>query len=292
MNASSKPIRGWYHVCSDGNFASAIFLDDEDFKAGMNRIAVCKLKTGVVVVADVLMDNHFHFEIQSEDYDQVVKFAKEYKRLTAMYNAAKYGPGCVAGSMQIKIIPVTTPDYAKTLLCYILKNPTKARIAKFYEYKWSTASCCFFRNAPKKAAVPAGSIPRRKMRTLIHSHAIIPDDWLIAEGVILPSNYIPVKLIEDMFGGPRGFMYFLSQYGDDQIDNDLGEWNDVSLPDAELRVLSKELSVKMFGTSKMRSLSAPHRVRLAKDLRRRYLCSRKQLARIVNLPVQEIERQV
>ena len=33
----------------------------------------------------------------------------------------------------------------------------------------------------------------------------------------------------------------------------------------EIRVLSKELSVKMFGTSKMRSLSALHRVRLAEE---------------------------
>ena len=33
----------------------------------------------------------------------------------------------------------------------------------------------------------------------------------------------------------------------------------------EIRVLSKELSVKLFGTSKMRSLSAPHRVRLAEE---------------------------
>lgn len=296
MNTSKvfgkQPVSGFYHICSDGNFASAIFLDDDDFRAGTNRIAVCKLKTGVKVIGYVLMDNHFHFEVQSNDYSRVVRFALEYKRLTAMYNASKYGPGTVDGAIMIQIIPVTDADYAKTLLCYILKNPTKARMAMFYDYKWSSASCYFVRNAKAGAVKRAGSLTKRELRRIVHSHIDIPDDWLVEDGVILPSNYIPEKDVEDMFGGPKPFMFFLSQYKEEEIDRDMGDWHEINLPDTELRAVRKVLSVKMFGTERIRELSAPRRLKLAKALRRLYLCPKKQLARVVGLPLREIEREI
>ena len=33
----------------------------------MNRVAVCAYKTGVIIIAFVLMDNHLHFELYAEN---------------------------------------------------------------------------------------------------------------------------------------------------------------------------------------------------------------------------------
>ena len=52
---------GYYHVCTDGAAISWMFQDEQDFIAGINRIAICHLKTCVSVIAYVLMDNHVHF---------------------------------------------------------------------------------------------------------------------------------------------------------------------------------------------------------------------------------------
>ena len=51
----------YYHVCTDGNALDWMFWDRSDFIAGVNRIGICALETGILVFAFVLMDNHVHF---------------------------------------------------------------------------------------------------------------------------------------------------------------------------------------------------------------------------------------
>ena len=52
---------GYFHICTDGRKLPWMFQDDDDFIAGINRIGLCYLKTGVIIIAYVLMDNHVHF---------------------------------------------------------------------------------------------------------------------------------------------------------------------------------------------------------------------------------------
>lgn len=53
--------KGYFHICTDGKAIPWMFQDDEDFIKGINRIGICIIKTGIKVVAFVLMDNHPHF---------------------------------------------------------------------------------------------------------------------------------------------------------------------------------------------------------------------------------------
>ena len=48
--------RGFYHVCTDGNCIPWIFKDDLDFIAGVNRIGICKLSTGIDILNYTLME--------------------------------------------------------------------------------------------------------------------------------------------------------------------------------------------------------------------------------------------
>ena len=107
---------GYYHICSDGNFSSCIFQTEEDFKAAMNRVAVCAFKTGVVIVAFVLMDNHFHFEVYAKDYESCVRFANEFKRMTGQYIASQGGGRNALVSLPVQVIPVEDEDYVRALL--------------------------------------------------------------------------------------------------------------------------------------------------------------------------------
>ena len=51
---------GYFHICTDGRALPWMFQDEEDFIAGVNRMAICQLMSGVIIVCFILMDNHIH----------------------------------------------------------------------------------------------------------------------------------------------------------------------------------------------------------------------------------------
>lgn len=87
----------------------------------------------------------------------------------------------------------------------------------------------------------------------MHKYAV----WKIApEGFLWPGNYIDYKIVEQLFKTPKSFTYFMGQGKEDEINRSLGIVHSVAMPDMELR---------------------------AKALRKEYMCSAKQIARIVHL---------
>ena len=85
-------------------------------------------------------------------------------------------------------------------------------------------------------------------------------------------------------------MYFLSLNKDDEIENNLGQWNELRLTDSELRQERDLYAREKLGKVRLRDLSLPERLKVARFLRHKYLCSRKQLARIVQLPLETLEK--
>ena len=119
---------GYYHVCSDGNSAAVLFGNEADFKAAMNRVAICATGFPITILAFVLMGNHFHFVMRCDSEDTCRAFISEFKRLTGRYNSMMNRESTSLRSIEVKVIPVTDIDYLRTLVCYVLKNPTKARL--------------------------------------------------------------------------------------------------------------------------------------------------------------------
>lgn len=55
----------YYHVYTKGLEDDVIFQDRQDFIVGMNQVAVSVFKTGIIMLAFVLMSNHFHFVVMT-----------------------------------------------------------------------------------------------------------------------------------------------------------------------------------------------------------------------------------
>lgn len=284
---------GYYHICSDGNHASAIFLDPDDFRAAMNRIAVCSLRLRVTILAFVLMDNHFHFIIQAASEDDAYRFAQEFKRLTGLHQTVKYHQPCSLRKLPVKVLPIMDDEALKTAICYVLKNPTKARISMFYDYPWGTGAL-YFRKAGGTASrvSSVSSFTQDTIRTMCRTRVAIPADWRVSDGILIPENYVPVEKVEQLFRTTRSFMYYLSLNKDDEIEQEMGLWNDLRLTDSELRQERDLYAKEKFGTYRLRDLSLRERAQIARYLRHKYLCSKKQVARIVQLPFETVERVV
>ena len=278
----------YYHICSDGNYASVLFRDEAAFKAAMNRVAVCALKTGVRILAFVLMDNHFHFVAACGSEDDCVAFVNMFKRLTGKYNWDEYGERASVKMLPVKLIPVKDADYLRVVIAYVLKNPTKARIGMFYDYPWGSGNLYFAR--AKATGIPAGVMGPYTVRKLCRTRVRIPDHWIIQRGIILPSNYVEVGLVEKLYKTTRAYMYSLSQNADETIEQDMGEWSAMIVSDVEMRQEREILMKKMFSTISIRALSAPQRLSLARAMRTKLRCSKKQIARAVHLPYETVEK--
>ena len=87
-------------------------------------------------------------------------------------------------------------------------------------------------------------------------------------------------------------MFFLSKSADEDIEKDYQEWNDIGLDDTEMRRERDMIAKKVFGTTRLRDLTGPDRIILAKQLRRQFFCTPKQLSRVVQVPLKEIEQKV
>lgn len=282
--------RGYYHICSDGNRASVLFPDTRDFKAAMNRIAVLSLRMDVVILAFVLMDNHFHFIVKAPSGDDAEMFANEFKRLTGIYEAHERDVSKSISRLPVKVLDILDADSLKTQICYTAKNPTKARMSMFYDYPWGTGPLYFQKSKFPSAAKRVDSFTQEQIRKICKTRIDIPGDWLIHDGILLPVNYIPVDEVEQLFRSTRSYMYFLSLNKDDEIEHDMGDWNELRLTDIELRQERDRHARERFGKHRLRDMSIPERLKIARFLKNKYLCSRKQLARIVQLPLEIIEK--
>jgi hypothetical protein len=132
-------------------------------------------------------------------------------------------------------------------------------------------------------------------RLLLHSRSLtIPDDWMVCNGFILPSNYIDVSRFERIYGTHNRFRVFLSspRKREEEMLRRMSEQRGVNLEDMEARKLCGDLSKQLFGTRDPRRLDAPQRISLAQELRRQYRMTFRQLATVVRLPETEIQAYV
>ena len=70
----SRPLRinipgGWYHITSRGNERRAIFRTADDRVEFLNRLAETVDRFSCFLYAYVLMENHFHLEMETREGD-------------------------------------------------------------------------------------------------------------------------------------------------------------------------------------------------------------------------------
>lgn len=130
----------------------------------------------------------------------------------------------------------------------------------------------------------------KERRRITGSDQRIPEDWLFFDGVILPSSYIPADMVEKLFRSHRAFNYFAGRSKEKEMEDIMGTWSSLSLQDTEMRQHRDEEMAALYGTDKVRSLNIRQRIEVGKILRRKYMTSVKQIARVVCIPPEEAER--
>ena len=138
-----QELRSYYHVCSDGNQLSWMFRDDEDFRNGINRLAICSFALGLSVICFILMDNHVHF-IFYGTLSQCKEFISRYKSSISRWVEEKYGISRYLSNLACEIIPIDSEEALMETIAYVDRNSIMAGY-KFLpcDYPWGSAKYMF-----------------------------------------------------------------------------------------------------------------------------------------------------
>ena len=139
------PVKNCWHFSTDGNAVDAIFIDEEDFINGMNRIYVLAKKHKIIILAFSLMDTHVHFILWGS-FEDCNRFMHDYVRATSRHIAITHGDRNKMADVPIHHQVVDTDFYLKTVICYVIKNAPVGGIQfNGIDYPWSSGPLYFRR---------------------------------------------------------------------------------------------------------------------------------------------------
>ena len=275
---------GYFHVCTDGRAVSWMFQDNQDFIAGVNRIAICYLKTGAMVISYVLMDNHVHFVLYGT-MPECKAFITLYKRLTGKWMLIKYGLSDYLKHLPTDILRINSEEQLLNTLAYIDRNPLIAGYGKLPgEYPWGSAKYFFKERTGVESTKSVTEFSKRKLRLMLGTHTDIPTDWKIDDtGMIHPLSFLKINKLESYFRSPIRYSYFLAKKQEGVIEEELEHAQKSFIPDKELRVIAKKMAQEIFDREKICDLDIKSRLLIARKLRYEYASTIKQIARLLNL---------
>ena len=303
MRRGNKAMKKeYFHVCANGADARNFIICEADYYAAFNLIAVCAANTDVVVVSFSIEDSHPHFLLYGTR-EGCARFKGLYETLY-IHHASATRKGGADLVLRCELYPIgDDEDYLRNAGVYTIIQATKdGKGIMPYDYPWGTG-CLVFRkgfyvpvwlfdadgNICKP--VPFGSLGACERRAMIHTQKYtIPDNWLVCNGLILPTNYVDIDRFESIYGTHNRFRVFLSSPRKREVEmlDRMIEQRGVNLEDQEARRVCGDTCKQMFGTRDPRRLDGHCRIRLAQQLRQQYKMTFRQLATVVRLSETEI----
>ena len=266
------------------------FRDDEDFKVGMNYVAVLCFMLGVTILSYTLMSNHVHFILYCTR-GEAREFIDTYKKYCARFLSGKYGIQEVLRRNKVDIKRISPDDESFEWACaYVEMNPVAANICLHPSaYPWGTGRTFFQVTSPK--AVKLGTLSVNEARRLLHSKKVLPPDWLVGEdGYILPESYVPVELVESIFRTPKRMNYFFQNSSKAKRRQEF-QGNDLpSFRDQVLYVALPDLCRSLFGKNNASELNGDERQELVRQLRRRFSADIHQILRVTAFSKRDVAR--
>lgn len=291
----------FFHLCGDGANSRNFITSLEDFKAAFNLVGVCAANTDVIVVSFSHEESHGHCLLWGTEANCLVfkdMFGTQYRHYTS--RTRKRGEELI---LENELYPIQSEEYLLNVAAYTVIQATKdGKPVMYYDYRWGTGSL-YFRsethvpvwlfddNGQIQSPVRFDSLGRTEQRDIVHSRALtIPDDWLICNGLILPSNYVDIKRYEGIYRTHNRFRVFTAspKSKEEELRRIMSTYHGVTIDDLEARSLCGDLCKTMFGTRDPRRLNTTQRVNLAQQLRRQYRMTFRQLATLVRLDEKEL----
>lgn len=280
----------FYFVTTDHLEESLWFRDDEDFKAGMNRVAVLSVTLHIPILSFILMSNHVHFVLQCS-YERALRFITLFKKAHSRYLWNKYGSNESLQGVKVDIQEVMLDDeHLEKVIAYTQMNSVAANICAFpIDYPWGSGGC-FFKGKPVKGT-PVCEYKDRELIRLLHTKKKLPGHLLVGEdGYILPESYVSVKFVEGLYQTPKRMQYFLQNSSKARKRLARAEEGLPAFRDQVLVAAIPDLCQSLFQCRSFAALKEPQLAELFRQLRFRFSADVNQIARTAGFSYEKVAR--
>lgn len=203
MNVMKKT----YHLClSAGN--EVMFRDLEDYHRGFNSFALALYKSNSLGLVEAIMSTHLHLLVQTEDIKELMyNFRNPYSK----YFNHKYQREGRLGEKHHFTMDVVGFNHILAAASYILRNPLHHGVAPIpYAYPHCSASAIFSKEMGHSQSI--STLPRKSYYRFLGRHYECPETYELSnEGVFLRKSVLDIPQVENLFGTPRAFNFFMNR---------------------------------------------------------------------------------
>lgn len=268
----------YFHLTSDHSLKSPLFRDDEDRLLFLNRLILLAIALDIKIYAYCLMDNHIHLLV-SGDESSIRQFFSLIKKEYGQYLSSKYGGSVSLNDFQPDIKQITSKDYFKSAVAYILRNPYKAGICCPYSYLWNSAWVYFRQPFWATAEKTLKEYGTARFKAMVHSRKA-PEDITMCGDIISPRHWLLYAKVEEVFGTSSDLFKAVSRWNaENEMESFLLQKEICTYPDNYLMNVIKDYCADL-GVSSVSGLDTVSFRKLVSRLARQYGSPRKQIARL------------
>jgi len=130
------------HVVIRGNARQVVFAEDTDRKVYLDWLKAATEKEKVNIHAYVLMDNHVHILLSTNEPHNISRVMQHIGRKYVPYFNHKYGKSGTLWEGRFKGSMIESEQYLLCCYRYIELNPVRANMVKRpEEWRWSSYAC-------------------------------------------------------------------------------------------------------------------------------------------------------
>lgn len=263
------------------------FRDDDDYKAGMNGVAVTACQMDIDILAFILMSNHVHFVLRGTR-EQALAFINGLKRHHSSYLQRRYGFKEYLRGNDVDIQNVKREDESlERAVAYVQMNSVAANICLHPTgYPWGTGDA-FFKETCTHGRL-LGTMSGRAQKRLLRSNKPLSQDLKVSNGYVLPESFVQVQYVESVFRTPARMNFFLINSSKakrkiDTADSGLPAFRDQSILSA-----LPDLCHTLFQKSSFQDLNWNQQAEIAKQIKKRFSADIHQIARITGVSYSEM----
>lgn len=282
IHLSDFPGQSYFHFATAHQEKSRLFMCEQDYIYGVNSLAILLPAGKVKLIAYCLMDNHIHLLLLGRLPDCLAYFDSVIKRLVHL----KTG---VFQKDAVDITPVGDVRQLRNEICYIHRNPYKARISSPEAYPWSSARTYFAYEKEKGTCV--GELKVKEQGRVFKTGSPINPAFCHQNGRILNSSFVSVDVGQKAFVDSVGYFDVLRRFNlESEVAESHGLHELVSFSDQELEIKMKAVLENEFHVKDVHQVGRKELFLLARKLSFRFGAREKQLGRLLGLEPDVLKR--
>lgn len=278
-----------FHLYTSPLESDFFFQNNQERGLALNLMAIAKMASDCKLLAYSIMTNHFHFILSGQE-EEVLSFFERYKLLLDNYFSRHGKPG-IMRSVKAGITAINDLRQLRTEIAYVIRNAFVARPeVNVFADPWSSGFL-YFNPLLVKDGVSASSLKGRSLREFTCSRTITEVDARIyvKDGFAQPWSFVDYEYAMSFYDNARQFVFSVLRSVEAQVETSLKYGDDPAVCDEELLPLVMDLSRKTFQEAGVFQLNARQKKELAVLVKNKYHSSNKQLARVIKIPLSEVD---